>query len=380
MLTNEEKLAVWKAYNERKPTRVPMVLWSNPRVVLLDKRWNPRGITFHEFWENPAVGVDVHLKFLEYQRQYLNQYCDNPTGWPEEYQLYVDTQNIYDAAYFGSPIEFRDGQIPDATPCLSGSDKLRIFDFDIDHPLENPFIQHVLQRYKSLQAATAQASFHGIKLTVNPPLLGFDGPLTIATCLRGTELFTDLYEDPAYARKLMAFIQRGVVIRNQAMYRLFGKEYFTGKTTCLADDSVQLISTPMYVDMVMPLHRAWYAQWSVEGPHGIHLCGDATRHYPTICRELNVKSFDTGFPVDHGKLRKELGPDVEIVGGVQVALLVGGTPEQVYARSKEILTSGVMTGGRFMFREGNNLPPCVPEANLAAMYRACLEYGNYERR
>jgi len=88
-------------------------------------------------------------------------------------------------------------------------------------------------------------------------------------------------------------------------------------------------------------------------------------------------SFDTGFPVDHGGLRRELGPDVEILGGPEAPLLRGGTAEEVYARTRDILRSGVMDGGRFVLREANNLPPCCPEANLDAMYRACLEHGVY---
>ena len=109
----------------------------------------------------------------------------------------------------------------------------------------------------------------------------------------------------------------------------------------------------------------------------MHLCGDATRHFPMLRDELNVMSFDTGFPVDHGRLRQTLGPDVEILGGPEVTLLRHGTPEAVYERTRAILQSGVMEGGRFILREGNNLPPCCPEANLEAMYRACLDHGWY---
>jgi hypothetical protein len=36
-----------------------------------------------------------------------------------------------------------------------------------------------------------------------------------------------------------------------------------------------------------------------------------------------------------------------------------------------------MDGGRFILQEANNLPPCVPLANLAAVYETCLEYGQY---
>lgn len=82
-------------------------------------------------------------------------------------------------------------------------------------------------------------------------------------------------------------------------------------------------------------------------------------------------------PVIYGALRRELGPDVELLGGPEVGLLLTGTPEQVGARTRAILESGVMAGGRFILREANNLPPRVPEANLQAMYQACLEHGVY---
>jgi uroporphyrinogen-III decarboxylase len=93
--------------------------------------------------------------------------------------------------------------------------------------------------------------------------------------------------------------------------------------------------------------------------------------------ELNVQSFDTGFPVDHGWLREELGPDVRIQGGPHVELLRTGTPAQIREETRRILQSGVMEGGKFVLREGNNLAPGTPEENVAAMYAACREFGRY---
>lgn len=92
---------------------------------------------------------------------------------------------------------------------------------------------------------------------------------------------------------------------------------------------------------------------------------------------LNVMSFDTGFPLDFKRLRTEIGPDVEIYGGPHVGLLLNGSPQDVYDETCRILESGIKQGGRFVLREANNLPPCVPEKNLAAMYMAGLEKGKY---
>ena len=66
---------------------------------------------------------------------------------------------------------------------------------------------------------------------------------------------------------------------------------------------------------------------------------------------------------------------MEILGGPEVSLLLHGSAQQVYERTKGILLSGVKAGGRFILREANNLPPCVPQANLSAMYQACLDHG-----
>ena len=376
MVSNEEKERIWQAYREGRPIRVPVTLGINARVVVLDERFNPSGVGFERYFRDAATAVDIQIKFMRYRAEYISRFWDHPSGLPEELAFYVDVQNIYDAAYFGCPVHFRDGQVPDITPILDGSGKNDIFAFDLEHPLDNPFVQDCLRRHEALRREAAKVSIPSVKTSVAPFLLGWDGPLTIATQLRGHELFVDLIEDPPYVTKLMGFLQKAVEIRNRALAQRAGQEAFVGPGGFLADDSIGLISLAMYKELVLPPHRQWYALYG-RGPHSIHLCGDATRHFATLHEELNVCSFDTGFPVDHSRLRDELGEAVEILGGPEVGLLVSGSAEQVYERTKEILLSGVKRGGRFVLREGNNLPPHVSEANLAAMYRACLEHGGY---
>ena len=376
--TNDEKEALWQAYRDRRPTRVPVTYGVNPRVVLLDPAWNTSGVTFEEYTRDPAATIEMQLLFMKYTTEMLHRYCDRPIGRPKTFEFYVDNQNTYDSQYFGAPAFFHDGQVADVRPYLADGDKHRVSDIDVERPLDNPFIRDCLARHEALTAAVAKLPAGGVEYSVRPLLMGFDGALTIAVNLRGPEMLSDLYLDGDYAVRLMTFLQAGAAIRNRALAERFGRQAFEGKCGGYADDSVALISTEMYERLVLPLHRAWYAQWSVEGPHSMHLCGDATRHFPLIHRELRVDSFDTGYPVDHGALRAALGPDVEICGGPEVQLLLDGAPDDVYARTRDILTSGVMEGGRFILREANNLPPAVPEANLAAMYRACLEHGDYE--
>ena len=116
-----------------------------------------------------------------------------------------------------------------------------------------------------------------------------------------------------------------------------------------------------------------------DGVHSnaVHLCGDSSRHFVTIRDELNVKSFDTGYPIDHAKMAEALGPDVRINGGPHVELLRLASAPAVKAECRRILESVKPFTRRFVLREGNNLPPGVPLENLWAMYEAAEEYGAY---
>jgi len=144
-----------------------------------------------------------------------------------------------------------------------------------------------------------------------------------------------------------------------------------------ADDSIALISTAMYREHVLPHHRRMCdTLGTTTTPRSVHLCGDATRHFVTLRDELNVRHFDTGFPVDFGRVRRNLGPDVRINGGPHVEFLRTATPGEVWSDVRRIMTSGVLEGGRFMLREGNNLAPHTPLENTEALYSAGLEFGD----
>jgi uroporphyrinogen-III decarboxylase len=144
-----------------------------------------------------------------------------------------------------------------------------------------------------------------------------------------------------------------------------------------ADDSIALISTQTYLEAILPHHRRLMETFSEGGPNSIHLCGDATRHFPSLKRELNVMSFDTGFPVDFALLRESVGEEVEILGGPSTPFLCQATPDEVRQETRRILESGIMLGGRFILREGNNLPPDVGVEKVQAMYDTVRECGLY---
>lgn len=378
VITNSEKTLVWKSYHEYKPIRVPVRLGTNPRVVLLNPQWNPKGYTFEQAAEDPRIHLEVALQHCLYQRTQINQYADEPTGLPACWEVSMNVYNVYEAAILGAPLEYLPGQVPDTKVFLDESHKLEIFEQDISLPMENPYIKDRMAFWSEMEKISSGMQFEGRPVRLLPwSLLGTDGPVTVAMNLRGSDFMEDLVVDPEYADRLMRFITQAAINRRAAFEAYWGDR--VGHGNGMADDSIAMLSTQMYKEQVLPIHRMFYDAVPAKRARGMHLCGNATRHFPLIHEQLGVTSFDTGFPVNFGELREKLGDDVEVSGGVEVAMLMNGTSDQVYQRTQTILQSGIIRGGRFVMREGNNLPPNTPLENLAAMYQATLDFGRYDQ-
>jgi uroporphyrinogen-III decarboxylase len=378
--SNEEKQAVWAAYRARRPTRVPLTWGVNPRIVLLDPALNPEGHTFEQYFTDPAVTLVVQSRFQEHLTTTLNRTCDSDTTLPETWSFRVDNQNIYDGAYFGGRVVFEEGQVPSVAAAYAFDDLEAFLARDFSRPLENPWLKDRLDFQARLEKEAATFAYLGHPGTVAPFNVGFDGPVTAVATLFGADGMAILAGEPDKARRLLDKIVDATLVRNRALAAL-GNGWKKADWGSAADDSIQLISLDMYRDLVLPSHARWYQATSTgtvaDGRRSIHLCGDATRHFPVLNRELGVTSFDTGFPMDFGALRRTLGPAVEILGGPTVMTLCDGSPDDCARETRRILQSGIMEGGRFVLREGNNLPPRVPLANLEAVYATCLEYGRY---
>ncbi len=375
MPDNTTKRAIWKAYTDRRPIRTPLRWNVNVRIVLLDPALNPEGWTFEQYLHDPLVTLAAQARFQEYCATTLSGVSDRTDDLPEHWWASADVQNTYDAAFFGGTIIAPPGQVPavEAFLGLDDVDRFLATDFASD-PLSNPFVQRQLAfRERLVEAA---GSFRHLDRTarIGPVLFGFDGPVTAGAAIFGADFFLLMGSEPEKARRVLEKITDDVLARNRALRRLAGEPELVA-TAWFADDSVQLISSAMYEELVLPVHARFLD--GCDGGHAAakrrscHLCGDATRHFRLIRDRLGVSSFDTGFPVDHGALRRELGADVEISGGPHVGLLRSGTPSACHGEALRILRSGVTAGGRFILQEGNNLPPACPLANLRAVYDAC---------
>ncbi len=374
---NEEVRVVWEAFNSGKPIRPPVVLGINPRIWLLNPELNVEGITFQEYSEDPDVMAEIQMKAQDYIRHNMLQ--DAEMGPPTDgWTIYPDFQNYYEAAWFGAKIEYRSGQVPDAAPFLSDDSKRSVFDKGAPDPCEGPLMERMWRFYEHMLKHKDSYCYKGIPAAhVNPSCTGTDGPFTIAACIRGaTEICTDIYADPDYVTDLLSFITEATIQRILTFRKQLGHE-MRPKALAFADDSIELLSTESYAEFVMPFHKRLIQELAGDGPHWIHLCGNVQRHMPLIKSELNVRTWDAGFPMDYTSARQSLGRDFRIHTGPRVSTLLYGSPDDVASKARQILESGIAEGGQFIMRDANNLCPCTPVENVAAMYEATREYGRF---
>jgi uroporphyrinogen-III decarboxylase len=375
---NERSRAIWEAYRAGRPVRVPVTIYADARNWMRERDENVRGITLPDYLRSMDLMFECQVLAEEWIRTHVisdDGMGPPPGGW----SVRVDFQNWFEMAWFGA--EIRWGEEPHTRPFLSDDAKRALFDRGPPDPAGGVSADAYRHREYFLEKARTYRH-RGLPVTsVSLPfnMTGTDGPFTVACGIRGADRFcTDLLDDPGYAEELLTFIVAATIERIREARRRLG-EPAVSDGWMMADDAIVLLSPSQYRDHVLPHHRRLFEALST-GSRGVHLCGDAQRFFPIIERELGVKSFDTGFPIDFARLYEELSGDVQVLGGPPVALLRGGTPEEVRRETARILGSGVMRlSRRFVLREANALAPGTPLENVSAMYAACEEHGRYRR-
>lgn len=386
---NEEQAAVWAAYHAGKPTRVPVNISVTDCFALQESSLNPKRNTFEEYFTDPAIMFEMQLESQYWAS--MNLPGDRQRGLPEEWVIFPYFQNVTDAAWLGAELYFYDdGGTPATRRLLDEDNKRMLFDRGIPDPFSG--ILGIGRDFNDYYKERAEKdAFHDRPIRVSEFFQGFstDGPFTVACNLRGaTDFCLDLYEDPDYAQELLAFIVESTLRRRKAWCEFYDLPLSRGGLW-LPDDSIAMLSCEAYIELVLPHHkRLAYTYREPDDKLNVHLCGDSSRHFRTMMEELEVGLFDTGFPIDHGRLRRELGLDVTIQGQLQGGLLLHGTAEEVAAETRRILRSGIMDGGKFTLNYGllggagwlklfSHNPSRTPMDNLQVMYETVKQEGMY---
>jgi len=203
-------------------------------------------------------------------------------------------------------------------------------------------------------------------------IANFDqSPFSLASQLRGLERFLiDLEESPSFAHRLLEFCAEAVTRYAIALGRAGADVLNTGDS--VAGGSV--IGPALYEQFAFPYERRVISavHEALGTPVTLHICGDAT-----VCLERMVETGADGIEldsaVDASRARRTCEGRVAVIGNIDpVRVLLEGTADEVYARSREILEVFRGCDG-FILSSGCALSPKTPPANISAMVRAARE-------
>jgi uroporphyrinogen-III decarboxylase len=364
-LKRGESKRFWDAYNAHEQYRVPISLAISTRCWAY-----ALGVEPLRYFKDPIYMMRMQLLGQKWVWENVPQ----DQLEPEQWAVWPDFQNFYEAMWWGCPIHWSSRDLGSTFPRALIGEK-EDFNWEFPDPLRGNGFAQVHDFWKAMSKEAKSMSFEGKRVTVTAPT-GHDGPLTVAFILRGSKILTDLVRDPDYVRKLVEFITEATIVRLKAWMDLVGTKY-PFDSWSFADDSIENLSPRLYREIVLPSHKRLVETFSCNvRPNGIHLCGRVRQHLRTIRDELNVGTFDLGFPTELGWARRELGQKTHLIGNINPALLLSGPGEAIEAEVKRILASSVAVGGyNFTLHDGNNVAPGTPLENMWAFYNAGIKYG-----
>lgn len=112
-------------------------------------------------------------------------------------------------------------------------------------------------------------------------------PLDIAHLIRGDALFTDMYDDPAFAHDLLEACTQAYISVGRAFKDALG----CGVTAC--DDSATLLGPTQFREFALPYTRRALEAF---GGGGVHFCGDGKHILEGYLAAPEVKSINLGQP------------------------------------------------------------------------------------
>ena len=377
---------LYENFRAGHPSRIPVQIEGSIRNYFSNEEINRSHWSFADFFTDARAHIECQLEYQYYQRFHL--YCDREMGLPDQWRLSMDFQNSYDQAWFGCPIQyFGKGDVPDTREILRENPR-ELYSWEDPDPFwgRGDFMKRAWEMFEEIQKrCDAGLEFHR-RQVVAPDLFPHvmtDGVFDCAVKLRGAvELMIDMYANPGYFHDLMKYITDNLIRRMKAHRkfhheRIHSREPFSPRWPDFfyADDSIAMLSQGQFQEFVLPYMERIFDEFHDGNGCMIHLCGDATHHFKFLKEHFHVKYFDTGFPVDHGALRRELGREVILRGGPTVMLVQRGTPDEIEQATKAICRSGALDGGKFILIAANNLAPCTPLENTDALYAAGKKYG-----
>jgi hypothetical protein len=198
---------------------------------------------------------------------------------------------------------------------------------------------------------------------------GTNGLFTLATDLRGPDIYLDTKLRPAFVHRLMEIVLAKVIQRLAWVRSSYG---FPMTDAYLCDDAAVSLSPQAYREFVLPYNQRLKAHFG--GKLTLHCCGPANHLVPIWADELGIDAlWNYSYETDRALVAKHLGGRCVLVGNVNWHTVSQGTAEAVYADALDCLQHFGAYRGYILSTP--NIAPETPPANLEAMARAVEDWA-----
>jgi uroporphyrinogen-III decarboxylase len=213
--------------------------------------------------------------------------------------------------------------------------------------------------------------------------LNTDGLLNGAYHLYGQALYTDFYEAPERARRLLRLIADLIVDVASYVRARTGTysvsvnrmaEHFSPSPFLHANCSVQMISPASYREMQLPVEQGMAERLQ---PFGVHHCGSNLHRIAPEYAALGAQYFEVGWGSDVALSRRAL-PEAFINLRLNPVRLLQESPQAIAEDTDRLLSAAAASGS--LASVGLcciNMDDGTPDDNLFAMYEVVERYRRF---
>ncbi len=214
-----------------------------------------------------------------------------------------------------------------------------------------PLIVDVMKRFK---AAKPDVAMYGLVC----------GPFTLASHLRGTNIFMDMYDNEDGVKALVAYCEEAV--RQVAEY------YIEAGCDIIAavDPLVSQISPEMFETFLTGPYSTFFTKMREKGvPSSFFVCGDATKNIEPMClTKPDCIAIDENVDIVTAKKITD-AHNITISGNLQLTItMLLGTQQDNQKSAIELMDK--MGTHRFILAPGCDVPFDAPAANLIGVGQA----------
>lgn len=339
--------------------RVPVVLGVSLRYVLRE-----RGIGYDEYFSSPEAEVYHQLMNRKWRLEHI---CDDAIQGAGV-GVAPDFSTIR-GAMFDIDVHWSDTEIPKTIPILHSTEDVKRLKAP---PPTNSLCGKKIKWYHEMKkiAREFDVTFNGEPVQVNVGIGGEGGPLPIALSLADENLYLWAAGAPDVLHELMERCTQAFIDYENYTRELTGRPRRGCGMGC---DGGEMFPPEDFSEFVVPYYSRVYEEFP--GHRGLHMCGKIDHLLDIIRDDMKISNLNGfGDPVNRKVLADKFGGRIHMSGGVNIALLLDGTEEQIRADCMDALRTFAPKGG-YILQDGNNVPPGTPLEHLEVLMECSEAFG-----